>query len=181
MKKILCVIDCQNDFITGSLRNEEAIKKVPNITKKIRNFKGDCIYVTLDTHGSDYLDTKEGEKLPVPHCIYQTEGWELEPNIKAALNDAELRNIPVVSFMKPTFGCPSMVEHMLSNYGTEECEIDIIGFCTDICVITNALLVKTAFFKNANVAVHSYCCAGVTPDTHIAALKTMEMCQINVD
>ena len=184
-KKILVVVDVQNDFITGALSNEEAVKKVPNIVKKIRNFNGDCICVTLDTHSTDYLDTKEGNKLPVPHCQYATEGWELEPNVKAALEDAKLRNILVFSFQKPTFGSLELIEQMAFSYGKEyghleECDIEIVGFCTDICVVSNAMLIKTAFYEQAEITVDASCCAGVTKETHKAALETMKMCQINV-
>ena len=111
MKKlILCVIDAQNDFITGSLRNGEAIAKIPNIVKKIRNFKGDMIFYTKDTHQENYLETKEGQELPVIHCVENTEGWEIEPNINSALHDAVLRNIPIVEIDKPTFGSDTLID-----------------------------------------------------------------------
>ena len=179
-RKVLAVIDVQNDFITGSLRNEEAIKKVPNIVKKIRNFKGDAIFYTMDTHSENYLSTKEGEKLPVVHCVKGTEGWEIEANVKAALEDAKLRNIKVVCVEKPTFGSYDLVEEIKRVSLWADLDIEFVGFCTDICVVSNALLVKAAFYDKARVSVIEDCCAGVTPETHFAACKTMQMCQIDV-
>ena len=127
-KKILIVIDCQNDFIGGALRNEEAIKKVPNIVKKIREFKGDIIFVTQDTHDDNYLVSKEGKKLPVKHCVRGTEGWQIEANIQAALNDAELRNIAVSYIEKPTFGSVEMFD--VFDAIDEEVEVEFCGYCT---------------------------------------------------
>lgn len=179
-KKVLVVIDVQNDFITGSLRNEEAIKKVPNIVKKIRNFKGDAIFYTMDTHSENYLFTKEGEKLPVVHCVNSTDGWEIEPNVKAALEDAKLRNIKVVRVEKPTFGSYDLVNEIKHISLWADLDIEFVGFCTDICVVSNALLVKAAFYEKAKISVIENCCAGVTPESHEAALTTMRMCQIDV-
>lgn len=182
MKNILVCIDCQVDFISGSLRNEEAIKKVPNIVKKIHGFNGDAIYVTLDTHQENYLETKEGKKLPVVHCVENTEGWQLEPNVKAALVDAELKGIPVYYINKPTFGTEELPFsiHTLTNPNNEEMEIEYVGYCTDICVVSNVLICKAAFYEYANIIVDASCCAGVTPESHKAALITMKMCQINI-
>lgn len=179
-KNILVVIDCQNDFITGSLRNDEAIKKVPNIVKKIRNFTGDCIFVTYDTHQDNYLETPEGKKLPVVHCVKDTEGWDLEPNIKAALVDASLRNINVVYIEKPTFGTFNLVDEIKKKTLWSDTNIEFVGFCTDICVVSNVLITKAAFYNTANIVVDSNCCAGVTLESHEAALTTMRMCQIDV-
>lgn len=179
-KKVLIVIDVQNDFITGSLRNEEAIKKVPNIVKKIRNFKGNAIFYTMDTHSENYLSTNEGEKLPVVHCVKGTDGWEIEPNVKAALEDAKLRNIKVVCVEKPTFGSYDLVDEIKRISLWADLDIELVGFCTDICVVSNALLVKAAFYEKAKISVIEDCCAGVTPETHFAACKTMQMCQIDV-
>ena len=178
-KKILVVIDVQNDFITGSLRNEEAIKKVPNIVKKIREFNGDLIFVTQDTHPEDYLETKEGQKLPVTHCVKDTEGWNIESNVKAALDDATLRNIPVTYFNKPTFGSVELFD-FLDCFDDRECDVEFVGYCTDICVVSNALLAKAALYEKSEITVDAACCAGVTPETHKAALTTMKMCQINI-
>lgn len=179
MKKILVVVDCQNDFISGALRNEEAIKKIPNIVKKIRGFKGDAIYVTRDSHQANYMDTKEGQKLPVAHCIYGTDGWRIEDNIQAALNDAKLRNIRTTYIDKPTFGS-DLLAIALDNLSREGAEIEFIGFCTDICVISNVLLAKAKVYETAEITVDASCCAGVTVESHNAALATMKMCQINV-
>lgn len=178
--KVLAVIDVQNDFITGSLRNEEAIKKVPNIVKKIRNFNGDAIFYTMDTHSENYMETNEGKKLPVVHCVKGTEGWEIEPNVKAALEDAKLRNIKVVCVEKPTFGSYDLVEEIKRISLWADLDIELVGFCTDICVVSNALLVKAAFYEKAKISVIEDCCAGVTTETHDAALNTMKMCQIDV-
>ena len=178
-KKILVVVDVQNDFITGSLRNEDAIKTVPNIVKKINDFEGDAIYATLDTHGVNYLRTKEGEKLPVKHCIKYTEGWLIEKSVKEALDDAQNRGIEVKYFEKPTFGSHDLFCKFRWK-PQDEFEVEVLGFCTDICVVSNALAIKTAVYENGNVTVDASCCAGVTPESHKAALLTMKMCQINV-
>lgn len=176
--KILCVIDVQNDFITGSLRNEEAIKNVVNIARKIRNFKGDYILVTKDTHGENYLETKEGSKLPVEHCIYGSEGWEIELNVLAALEDAKLRNITVIYFEKPTFGSINLMKYVADIPG--DLEIEVCGYCTDVCVISNTLLLKAETYDRSEITVDATCCAGVTPESHKAALLAMKMCQVNV-
>ena len=179
-RKILVVIDVQNDFITGSLRNEEAIKKVPNIVKKINEFDGDAIFYTMDTHAENYMETNEGKKLPVVHCVKGTEGWEIEASVKAALEDAKLRNIKVACVEKPTFGSYDLVEEIKRISLWSDLDIELVGFCTDICVVSNALLVKAAFYEKAKITVAEDCCAGVTPETHFAACKTMQMCQIDV-
>lgn len=184
-KKILVVIDVQNDFVDGSLRNEEAIKRIPNIVKKIREFNGDAILVTQDTHEKDYLSTKEGKKLPVEHCIRGTEGWKINDNVMAALTDAQLRNINVTYIPKPTFGSLDLSTVLMKelrdldweNYATSM--IEFVGFCTDICVVSNVLITKANFY-DTNVVVDASCCAGVTPETHKAALDTMKMCQIDI-
>ena len=179
-RKILVVIDCQNDFITGALRNEEAIKNVPNIVKKIREFNGDAIFYTMDTHEENYLQTNEGQKLPVVHCVKGTDGWKLDSNVQTALDDAKLRNIKVVGVEKPTFGSFDLVEEIKRVSLWADLDIEFVGFCTDICVVSNALMVKAAFYNKATVKVVENCCAGVTPETHFAACKTMQMCQIDV-
>ena len=177
-KKILIVVDCQNDFITGSLRNEEAIKVVPNIVRKINEFNGDRIFATQDTHFENYLDTKEGKWLPVTHCIKGTEGWDFEPSVKKALHDAEERTA-VTYIGKFTFGSPDLA-HLVSSLSRQGAEIEIVGFCTDICVVSNALLIKSAVYDKADISVDESCCAGVTPESHDAAIKTMNMCQIKI-
>lgn len=179
--KILCVIDTQNDFIYGSLRNEEAINAVPNIIEKINNFDGSQIYVTMDTHKHDYLKTQEGLALPVEHCIKATPGWCIESEIKKALDSAEERNITVTYIEKPTFGSLDLINEIDEDFEPEiELNIEIVGFCTDICVVSNALLLKTNFYNDTNITVDASCCAGVTPESHKAALTVMKSCQINV-
>ena len=182
MKRILVVIDAQNDFIDGSLRNEEAIKAIPALVKKIRSFDGDAIYVTQDTHEENYLDTPEGKKLPVVHCVKGTDGWKINPNVQAALTDASLRNIDVTYVEKPTFGSYDLVSMLEEDieYFDDELDIEFVGFCTDICVVSNVLLAKAAFYDVAKISVDSACCAGVTPESHEAALTTMRMCQVDV-
>ena len=183
--KTLIVIDPQIDFIYGSLRNEQAIKAVPNIVKKINEFNGDTIFVTQDTHFKDYLNTKEGRNLPVQHCIKGTLGWDIHCGIKKALDDAEKKGVKVFYIEKNTFGSTTLVnklKQMLSeleweNYATSQ--IEFIGFCTDICVVSNVLLTKAEFY-DTNIIVDSSCCAGSTPESHEAALLTMKMCQIKI-
>ena len=176
MKKILVVVDMQNDFIDGALGTPEAQAIVDKVAEKIKNFDGE-IFATLDTHTEDYMNTLEGKKLPVPHCIKGTKGWELNPKIEAAL---KTHNYTMVE--KPTFGSVGLVEEIYNNaYLIDEkiFEITLIGLCTDICVVSNALLLR-ANFRNVEIFVDSSCCAGVTPQTHDAALQTMRCCQINV-
>lgn len=181
MKKILLVIDAQNDFITGSLKNEEAIKKVPNIVKKIHEFYGNKIYVTMDTHNPDYLETNEGKKLPVEHCIKYTEGWCINKNIKQALDEEEKNGIEIEYIEKPTFGSFELIDQLtLDGRGELEFEVEFVGFCTDICVVSNVLMTKAALYNKVDITVDASCCAGVTPESHNAALLTMKMCQINV-
>jgi len=179
-RKVLAVIDVQNDFITGSLRNEEAIKKVPNIVKKINEFDGDAIFYTMDTHPENYMETNEGKKLPVVHCVKGTEGWEIEASVMDALNKAAGRGVRVARVEKPTFGSYDLVGEIRRISLWADLDIEFVGFCTDICVVSNALLVKAAFYDKAKVTVVEDCCAGVTPETHFAACKTMQMCQIDV-
>ncbi len=181
-KRILVVIDCQNDFIDGSLKNEEAIKAVPNIVKKINDFDGDYILVTMDTHDKNYLNTNEGKMLPVEHCIKETRGWQINPDIKHALIYTDVyKNQNVMYFYKPTFGSTSMAEFLELDEAFEgELEIEYVGFCTDICVISNVLMEKAILYDRASITVDASCCAGVTPEKHKAALETMKSCQINV-
>ena len=173
MKSILVVVDMQTDFVDGALGTPEAVKILPNVCEKIKNFKGDII-VTLDTHKENYLSTAEGKNLPVEHCIKGTFGWELHPEVAAALNGK-----PHTVLEKPTFGSTDLPKAVLDIAGNEDFEITLIGLCTDICVVSNALLLK-ANFPEKKIVVESALCAGVTPETHNAALTTMKMCQIEV-
>ena len=182
-KKVLIVIDCQNDFIDGSLRNEDAIKAVPNIVKKINEFNGDYILITMDTHEENYLETNEGKMLPVVHCVKDTDGWRINKDIAKAIQLAEGRNggNRVMYFDKPTFGSQRMAEFIEMDEAFDgELDIEYVGFCTDICVVSNVLMEKALLYDRANITVDASCCAGVTPEKHKAALETMKSCQINV-
>ena len=177
MKKILVVVDMQNDFIDGPLGNEQCRGVVSNVVNKINSFDGDEIIYTLDTHQENYLETQEGKNLPVTHCIEGTEGWELNPNIKEAI---ENKNCKVTQMCKPTFGSVKLAEYLKKTFAQDETfEIELCGVCTGICVISNAMLVK-AFFTEALVSVDASCSACVTPMSHKTALEAMKLCQIEV-
>ncbi len=173
MEKILIIVDMQKDFVDGSLGTTEAQAIVPNAVSKIKNFEG-TIYVTYDTHGENYMETAEGRKLPVPHCIEGTDGWELNCEIAKALEGKEY-----ITVKKPTFGSVDLPVIIADNHNTESMEIELIGLCTDICVISNALLLK-ANFPEITISVDKDCCAGVTPEKHNAALDVLASCQILV-
>ena len=173
MKKILIVVDMQKDFVDGALGTKEAIAIVDNVVNKIESFEGDII-VTYDTHSENYMETQEGKKLPVPHCIKGTDGWKLDKKVQAAVDKKGFYAIE-----KPTFGSTELVEYIKNNYDINDVEIELIGLCTDICVVSNALLLK-ANFTETSISVDASCCAGVTVDSHNAALTTMKMCQINI-
>ena len=172
MRKLLLVIDMQNDFIDGALGTAEAVAMLPRALEEIRKYPAADIIATRDTHAPNYMDTQEGKNLPVPHCIRGTHGWELNGEVQAAVGDAEIID-------KPTFGSKVLAEKLFSIAENEELDITLIGLCTDICVVSNALMIK-AFLPETKVNVIADCCAGVTPATHSAALETMKMCQINV-
>ena len=172
MKKILVVVDMQNDFVDGALGSKEAVAIVDNVVEKIKNFNGEII-ATYDTHYSTYMDTREGKYLPVPHCIKDTDGWQLNEKVKKALEEKDYTQI-----YKPTFGSVTLVEK-LKGIDQINTEVTLIGLCTDICVVSNAMLLK-AHFPEMNINVDATCCAGVTPDKHNAALEVMRSCQINV-
>lgn len=173
MKKILIVVDMQKDFVDGALGSDEAVAIVDNVIDKIKNHDGDII-VTYDTHFENYMDTQEGKNLPVLHCIKGTKGWELDDKVQQALNEKVYTTIE-----KLTFGSTNLPQYIADNYNPEEIEIELIGLCTDICVVSNALLLKANFLET-KVSVDADCCAGVTVDSHNAALLTMKMCQVNV-
>lgn len=173
MKKFLVVVDMQKDFVDGALGTAEACAIVPAAVKKIKEFSGD-IFVTFDTHFENYMDTDEGRKLPVPHCIKDTDGWQLNDDIAEALSG---RNFTPVE--KNTFGSVRLPELIRNAADGEELSIELIGLCTDICVISNALVLK-ASFPEAPIAVDVKCCAGVTPEKHDAAVETMKSCQIDI-
>lgn len=165
------VIDCQNDFIDGVLGTDEARARVPNIAKFIRGFDG-CVMATRDTHTEKYLETLEGKRLPIPHCIAETDGWKINSEITKALKTKR----GVELFNKSSFGAFSYIRHM---YKSKIEEIVLVGFCTDICVISNALILRTTF-QDVPITVVENCCAGTTPEKHKAALEVMESCQIDV-
>ena len=173
MKKVLVVVDMQKDFVDGSLGTKEAVQIVPNVAEKIRAFDGD-IFVTYDTHFENYLETAEGRKLPVEHCIKGTDGWKLDKDVAAALEGKAYTPVEKLTF--GSVALPGMIEKAV---GGEEFCVELIGLCTDICVVSNALLIKAAF-PEVPIAVDSACCAGVTPEKHEAALETMRSCQIDV-
>ena len=168
MSKLLVVVDMQKDFIDGALGTSEAQEIVPNVIDEIKNFDGDVVF-TFDTHSSLYLETQEGKNLPVPHCIKGTEGWMLDKAI-------EPLSIGKKCFYKPTFGSVELAEFVTNSDYTE---VTLIGLCTDICVISNAMLIK-AFLPEVKVSVKASCCAGVTPQSHENALSAMKMCQIEI-
>lgn len=176
-QKILIVVDMQKDFIDGSLGTKEAQSIVPKVIEKIKNFNGMVIY-TRDTHNENYMETSEGKKLPVKHCIKNTPGWEIPDEIfDAGKSKAPEKYISRI-YDKGTFGSKKMADeitHAVQN--TDIVEIELVGLCTDICVVSNALLLK-AYMPEVKISVDSSCCAGVTPETHEAALTTMRMCQI---
>lgn len=176
MSKVLVVVDMQNDFITGSLGTKEAQGIVEHVVNKIEAYKsaGLKVIYTRDTHQEDYLHTSEGKKLPVEHCIKGTWGWQLaDPIAKTVVSAAQL-------YDKPTFGCTQLGEKMKALAKEDAAlEVEVVGLCTDICVISNVLLMK-ANIPEAEITVDASCCAGVTPESHKNALEAMKMCQINI-
>ena len=169
--KVLVVVDMQNDFIDGALGTKEAVAILPAVKAKIEAAKaeGTAVAFTKDTHSDDYLNTQEGRNLPVKHCIKGSEGWELAPTLAPLSADC-------VCFEKPTFGSEALAAYV-RDIGADE--VELIGICTDICVISNAMLIKAAL-PEVPVSVDSACCAGVTPESHENALNAMKMCQITV-
>ena len=171
MKKLLIVVDMQTDFVTGALGTKEAQAIVPMVAEKIKKAKedGTDVIFTLDTHEENYLDTQEGKQLPVPHCIKNTEGWMLVPQLRPLAGGC-------MSVEKPTFGSTRLA-HIVGKTGYDE--IELIGLCTDICVISNAMILK-ASVPETPISVDASCCAGVTPESHANALAAMKMCQITI-
>ncbi len=172
MRKILVVVDMQNDFIDGALGTAEAVAIVDNVKARIREYDPADVFVTMDTHAPDYLETQEGRNLPVKHCIKGTEGWQIRSDIAALLPDWHI-------YEKPTFGSVALAEDIAEIASKEDIEIEVLGLCTDICVVSNALMLK-AYMPEVQISIDPSCCAGVTPESHEAALKTMQMCQIKV-
>ena len=170
--KVLVVVDMQKDFIDGALGTPEAVGIVPRVIQKIREFDG-LVIATRDTHEEDYLDTQEGKKLPVRHCIRGTDGWEIHPEIQKLL--------PEDPIDKPTFGSVELGQMLKARQDSGETveSITLVGLCTDICVISNALLLK-AYLPETRVFVDASCCAGVTKESHEQALNAMKMCQVEI-
>ena len=173
MKKVLVVVDMQNDFIDGSLGTVQAQGIVSKVISKIKSYSAVCIYATRDTHGEDYLESSEGKNLPVVHCVKGSKGWEIRPEVAEAMPQAVILD-------KPTFGSTELAKLLYRENEKEELEIELVGLCTDICVVSNALLLKS-FLPENRISVDASCCAGVTPESHEAALATMKMCQIMVE
>ena len=172
MQNILVVVDMQNDFIDGALGTKEAVAIVPLVKEKIEHFDGKVLF-TRDTHHENYMDTQEGRNLPVPHCIKGSRGWEIRAELEA------LRRTEPID--KPTFGSEKLGELLAAENEKDPIEsITFIGLCTDICVISNAMLAK-AFLPEAPIIVDARCCAGVTPQSHRNALEAMKVCQIKVE
>ena len=172
MRKILIVIDMQNDFIDAALGTKEAVSIVEAVKEKIRSFPAEDVIATMDTHDEGYMQTQEGKNLPVMHCIKGTDGWKIRPDIAELLTGARI-------YEKPTFGSTVLAADLKDLSEKEEIELELVGLCTDICVVSNALLLK-ASMPEVKISVDAACCAGVTPQKHLAALETMRSCQIDV-
>ncbi|MBQ1186204.1 MAG: cysteine hydrolase [Clostridia bacterium] len=166
--KYLIVVDMQNDFINGALGTAEAEKIVPYVKNMVENFDGQVLF-TRDTHFENYMNTSEGKNLPVPHCIINTEGWQIHPELEA------LRKTEAVN--KITFGSKELVEIFKDKEDVES--ITFVGLCTDICVISNVMLIK-AFFPEIPLMVDAAGCAGVTPESHLNALNAMKAIQVQI-
>lgn len=173
MRKVLIVIDMQNDFIDGSLGTPEAQAIIPNVKKKIEEYRkrGNEVMFTRDTHSTNYLDTNEGQHLPIEHCIVGTDGWNIHKDLVVSPYEYVVN--------KGTFGFTDWYDWIYWKDRSVDLELELVGLCTDICVVSNALILK-AIYPEANITVDASCCAGVTPESHSAALTTMKMCQINV-
>ena len=172
MQDILIVVDMQNDFIDGALGTAEAVAIVPKVVEKVRGFKGTVIF-TRDTHGEHYMQTQEGRNLPVPHCIKGSRGWEVCPALEPLRTG--------LTIDKPTFGSAELGRLLLELDAKEPVgSITLVGLCTDICVISNAMIAK-AFLPEVPATVDAACCAGVTPESHRNALSAMKMCQVRIE
>jgi nicotinamidase-related amidase len=172
--KVLIIVDAQVDFVTGALANPVAEERIPAIKERViaARENHEMVIFTQDTHMENYMDTLEGEKLPVEHCIYQTEGWEIVE---------ELRDEAALRVLKPTFGSFDLIDRVVAfrNAFNEDIEIELCGFCTDICVCSNALFLRAAM-PDARIVVNGGLCAGTTKENHDAALAVMRSCQIDV-
>lgn len=186
MKKILVIVDMQNDFINGALGTKEAEAIVPNVVEKIKNYpdkEETVLLYTKDTHYKDYMSTLEGEKLPVPHCIENTDGWCINKQISSVADNEGFLGFSSDKIInsriyKNTFGSEDLYE-LLKTYKDDIEQVEFLGLCTDICVLSNAIMARMAL-PNTKIIVDASCCAGVTPESHNAALITMKSCQIDV-
>lgn len=173
--KVLIVVDMQNDFVTGALNNKEAVKIVPNVVNKVRQAMadGETIIFTRDTHDDSYMKTEEGKNLPVPHCLQNTFGHEIVPELKEYSLKADIID-------KPVFGSIELGNKLKQVLATEDTPIiEFVGVCTDICVISNTVIARSAM-PNAHIIVDASCCAGVTPESHRMALKAMSALQVEI-
>jgi len=176
MREVLIVVDMQKDFVDGSLGTPEAVKIVPSVVKEMKK-KYDLVFLTKDTHQPDYLETREGRFLPVVHCVENTPGWQFDRKVGKAAE--KLENAEII--VKPTFGSEKLVERLKEEDKADKIgRVTVIGLCTDICVVSNALMIKAAF-PETDIRVLKDCCAGVTPESHEAALTTMKMCQVVIE
>lgn len=178
-QKILVIVDMQNDFVNGSLGTKQAEAIVSLVCEKIKHAQAEnaLVFATKDTHSENYLETREGRYLPVKHCIKGTEGWQINESVAKELGNARV-------FEKYSFGSLTLPEAIaeelqIKEIAPKDAEIELVGLCTDICVISNALILKTRF-PETDILVDSSCCAGVTPEKHFAALETMRSCQIEI-
>lgn len=175
--KVFVMIDMQNDFISGVLGNSETCAVLPKMIEKIQNLlnSGCEMLYTMDTHAENYMETQEGRNLPVPHCIKGTEGWEIPEELKKVMGSIPHER----RIEKSTFGAKNLPDKILEICGKVPDEIELAGVCTDICVISNAILLKS-FFPDTLITVSGDCCAGTSVESHIRAIEAMKMCQINV-
>ncbi|MCL2376453.1 MAG: cysteine hydrolase [Defluviitaleaceae bacterium] len=180
--KILIVVDMQKDFIDGALGTAEGVAIVDKVAARIAAGCGELVLFTQDTHDEDYLNTPEGKRLPVTHCIEGTDGWQINPSIKAAWknhpNTIIIPQLDENTFKKPVFGSVDLVEFLKARQNEID-SIEILGICTDICVVSNALMIKNTL-PHIDIAVNAACCAGVTPQSHQEALNVMKMCHIDI-
>lgn len=171
-RKILLVVDMQNDFIDGSLGTKEAQAIVPAVIEKIKSYPASNVFATQDTHAENYLESQEGKCLPIEHCIKGQKGWQIQDDIHSLILEDHI-------FEKPSFGSIELAKAIKKLNDKEAIEIEMIGLCTDICVVSNALILK-ALLPETKITVDSSCCAGVTPEKHEAALETLRSCQVHV-
>ena len=173
MKRLLIVVDMQNDFIDGVLGTPEAQAIIPNVVNKIKDWNGNIFY-TFDNHKENYLSTQEGKNLPIEHCIIGENGWAIQSNVMSALMSVSKGIIS--GFGKESFGCPDLIKYIKQD---KYDYIELVGVCTDICVISNALLLKS-HFPEIEIAVDASCCAGTSPENHKAATAVMKSCQVTL-